>query len=375
MIFRSSNAIAFLLLLPAIASAQVTGVGTPLISSSSMHILIDGRSAALGESWAGRARTPSAWNSNPASLAGAVGAGIEYASRLSDHATDYTSYVNGAWLDYRYYSAGAWGTTPVGTFALHYNKFNFGTFQMTFDSGAQGENFTWYDDVIALSYATDILAPISFGATIKKYRNVITGIPEQGQPGSSLYFDFGTIASAESPLNIGMTTDSIHGGISVQNLGENYVYFDPAYAERVAQWLRAGFAYDAGFAVMDSLPLLRASVTAEYRRLLNSSSLEENNSDFFGAGIELMAYDIVSLRLGVAAQPGERAPGTSSKPSIRYGGGINLPLRKTGIDLPLHLAFDYANIPLHRNTFANEPTTEMRHAFDVRMEYTASIFR
>src|SRR5438552_33493 len=93
------------------------------ITTSSMHDIIDARSIALGESSAARAGSAGAWNSNPATLAGITGVGVEYGHR-------------GASITFPsdYYTAGVWLGTPIGTFALHYNKFDQGEWQMTFEN-------------------------------------------------------------------------------------------------------------------------------------------------------------------------------------------------------------------------------------------------
>jgi hypothetical protein len=81
------------------------------ITTSSLHGVTEPRSITLGESVVASAQSPTAWNINPATLAGLRETGIDY---------NYSDYFLSL-LDHGYYSAGVWMGTDIGTFALHYS--------------------------------------------------------------------------------------------------------------------------------------------------------------------------------------------------------------------------------------------------------------
>ncbi len=347
-------------------TAQVSGGTSSIITASSLHDLTDGRTTALGESAVARARTPLAWNSNPAALAGIDGAGIEYSGRSLDYMG-----TGGP----RYSSAGAFAGTPVGTFALHYNRLHLGEFQWTFDNGTTGETQEAYNETIALSYATDLLGPVSLGATVKLFREELPSVvgPEVAESNPAFYLDIGALFSARGFLDGALAADSIHGGVSVQNLGGEYTYAGVTEGMQVAQHVRAGMAYDVGMLMEEKKPRLRASLSAEYRLLLNPPEVWDN-AGYWGAGLEATIYDLVSLRAGAMGFPVDNIYGKEGEPVFRYGAGLNLPFSRIGVSQPISLGFDYAFIPLDPDHRFNDPGRSPLHAFNIRLHYNGEIF-
>lgn len=348
-------------------TAQVPGGIRGVITTSSMHDLIDGRSTALGESAVARARTPLAWGSNPAALAGIDGGGIEYSSRSLNYGSE---------PEFQYISAGAFAGTPVGTFALHYNRLSLGEYEATFvGNGTSTETMEAYNEAISLSYATDLLEPVSLGATVKRFREVLVSIssPEKVESDPAFYLDIGALFSARGFLDGALAADSIHAGLSVQNLGGDYTYAGTTDGMQVGQNFRAGLAYDVGMLMQEKKPRLRASLTAEYRRLLNPPKIWDD-ANYWGAGLETTIYDLVSLRAGTMVFPVDNIYGKGGELVFRYGAGLNIPFSRIGISQPLSLGFDYAFLPLDPDHIFNNRNASPLHAFSVQLHYNGEIF-
>lgn len=360
MVIRIFSALFFLCLITATAAAQIIG-STDNVINGPLHDLIDARSSALGESWAARTRTPSAWNSNPASLAGSIGTGLELTRRDAEIASRFNHFGIGAWL-----------STPVGEFALNYRHLDFGNLRNTFDTTVITQITSDYG-VIALSYATNILSPVAIGASIKHYTVFFGSNRTSASSFSSFYADLGLMISRKGFLGADSGIDSLHGGIAVQNLGGTQDDREGLIPGPIGQFLRAGIAYDAGLFITDGEPLLRASATAEYRRLLNPAERKKDEVDFAGAGLELTAYNL-SFRLGTVIAPGANYFAAPHTLALRYGFGARLPLHELGIDVPITLSADYAYLPSSTDYFPSSDPS-MRDGITIRAEYTESVFK
>lgn len=361
MVIRMSLALSFLLLLTVTAAAQIRG-STGAVLTGPLHDLTDARSTALGESWVARARTPSAWNSNPASLAGSVGIGMEYATRDI-----------GGYSDYAQYGLGVWLSTPIGEFALNYREVSFTGLAIVFGNTFV-DQYSNETEVIALSYATNMFSPIAIGTTIKRYNTSFAiDRPQIFSPSPGIYIDFGLMVSKKGFLNDDAGIDSLHGGVTIQNLGGNYEQNRYILPGPMGQFMRAGIGYDIGLAIKDKQPQVRASASVEYRRLLNPTDREKDEVDYAGAGIEITAYNL-SARLGTVIDPTTSYFAAPHRPALRFGFGASLPLRKIGINAPVTLAADYAYMPSNIDYYPSKDPT-MRNGMTMRVEYTEPLFK
>jgi hypothetical protein len=353
------------------ALLTVTGAARAQISTNdvafvigSMHGIAGARSSAMGEASAAALGDPSAWNTNPATLAGTNGAGAFYITghRSIDpgsHPTDWQG-------------AGVWLATPVVNVAFHYVKENLGEFQ-TFNTGGSGAVFTAYNTTSSLTLASPQFGPVAFGASIKWARDRVGALsPAIGSSsdlppidGHGVYADVGAIGSFRGLMSVGAHMhDSIRVGVAVQDIGDKLRYEVIGQADKLAQWLHVGAGYT--LAIGDSAATtLRATVNGQYTRMLNGSSAQKRAYSEFG--LEATAFEIASVRFGARFVP-QRS--TSSTLWTTFGVGVNLPLRKVGLDIPLALGADFARLP-------QGFTTEDDGAdllFELRVAYIGELF-
>lgn len=355
------------LILVSTLSAQTSSTSA-LLYGGPLSELIDAQSIALGESAVAKARHVGGWNSNPATVAGVKGIGIGFGKR------------NIPWLGSGvpgFYSVGGWMGTPVGDVAINYSVLDLGEFQQTFENGMPGGTFRSYEDLISLTYATTLTAPVSLGASLKRFvshtASVIGATQQSANSNPGVWFDFGAIYTHDDLFSSDNLHDTIHLGASIQNIGGKINYVDISQADALAQWLRLGINYTIAF--QDSLVTpLRLSLSAEYRRLLNAGGtyLEDRSTDI-GTGLEATIFDIFSARLGTAVLGADTHYGSSSELTFRYGLGINVSLSQFRSDIPLSFALDYAAIPT-RATYTNDRADNVQ-SVNLRVAYMVDLFR
>ena len=348
------------------------------ITTSSLHGVTEPRSITLGESVVASPQSPTAWNINPATLAGLRETGIDYS---------YSDYYFSL-LDHEFSSAGLWIGTDIGTFALHYSLYDQGEWLFTFESGATAGTMRLSDYTIAASYATSFFAPLSLGATIKYFTAAFdtdsSGTAGSGSAGN-IYLDLGLIYSTSGILQPDVAPDSLHVGIALQDIGGEVSVPDirsqtlilPGQQQKVGRLIRAGMEYDITLLPHRDIRLLRGRLSVGGQALLNvennnpgstSSGIEGN----FSAGLEAIIYDVVALRSGTIIYSDDNVFGDAGVPTYRLGLGLNLPLNLIGIDLPLTIGADYSYTrtrlqpPFFFNSIGNS-----LDAFGVHIAYTA----
>jgi hypothetical protein len=120
----------------------------------------------------------------------------------------------------------------------------------------------------------------------------------------------------------------------------------PLQTQKVGRLLRAGMEYDIALFQRGSIPLLRGRLTVGSQVLLNG---ENNNPGSAPAGLEANAsggleaiiYELAALRLGTVIYSDDNVYGAAGASTFRIGAGINLPLKRIGINLPLIVGADY----------------------------------
>jgi hypothetical protein len=350
------------------------------ISVGSMHTPAEPRTISLGESVAASAANPSAWDINPATLAGVDETGADYnQSEL---------YFPGD--NHDYYSTGIWMGSVIGTFALHYSYFDQGTWPFTFSSTIVHP----FDYTIAASYATNSLAPFSLGASIKLFTATIETSSPPGAVSNAtrgIYVDLGLLYSMSELLQPLLPHDTLHAGISLQNIGGDfsqpnisdggmpYVPFEPVPVGRV---LRAGVEYNAPLIQRSNRKLLQGRLSMAGRLLLNDRinnwdgsidtmpGLQPGIEGYGSAGIEAVVYDVATVRLGIIVYSYDNVYGDEGKRAFRLGLGLNLPLRLIGIDLPLTIGADYSYTDLSSQYFSDSAENNSLDAFGLHVAYT-----
>jgi hypothetical protein len=367
MVLRTLGAVLIPFFLSATASAQIASQEGIAGIFPSMHGVESVRSVGLGGSGVAHAGDPTAWNSNPATMAMARGIGANYMfgplyTDVSSGAGDLTS-------------AGVWFSIPYLTAGLSYIKTDFGEFQQTFENGSTGDSYRAYDHTMALTAATNILPPFSFGVTIKRVEFVLdraneldsagSGTPStQSIEASGIYADFGAMASSAGFLRGANLRDTAHFGVAIQDVGGRFTYKDIMQSERVAQWVRVGGSYELELLGDANTSTLQGAVTVEYLRMLNPNDIQRN-TEYGGIGLEATLLDILSLRAGERFRPDDRG-------GFHFGAGLRLDLPRVGIDVPLMVGVDYARgSKMGEGWFAGnrEP-----NVFQIKAAYTSSLF-
>lgn len=369
-----------LLLIVTGTSAQVE-LEQPPPTFGSLSGTTSPRAVALGMSLVARSGTIDAWRSNPATITGASPAGIHHA--FGGHALEI------ARVRSDYSSTGIWLTIPAATFALHYTRDQIDDFSLGGDERARSN-----DRTIAISIASSLPGSLSLGVSVKHLRDV-TEIRDPALSDdptilirSNTYVDMGALFSMAGIMDGTGRRDSIHFGLSLLDIGGEIAWEGAPEGESVAQWLRIGGAYDI-VSTKETGPDFRTSLTAQYSRVLNSDS----PLDYGAIGLEAAVNELISVRVGMHLHPSidlnaplrtmrlhpSHSPSAigvfgrgkiETTPWYSFGIGVDLPLRKIGIDLPLAIGVDYAH-PGRRDAGYESPT--LYNVFEIRASYIDAI--
>ena len=371
---------ALLLIAATTLSAQTYIPEQPPPAFGSLHGITSPRALALGHSFVARSGAIDAWKSNPAAITGTASVGAYHTfgrHALETAITRSNSVADGVWL-----------TIPAATLAVHYTR---DEFDPIWRSGSPDTAYS-SDRTIAVTLATNLPAPFSFGISVHSLRDETElRLPPGSDDGdifilerSGTYIDLGALVSLAGMMDGTSHRDSIRFGMAVLNLGGELEGWGME-RESAAQRIRIGGAYDL-ISTDTSGPAFRASLTAEYSRILNTAS----SLDYGGIGLETIINDIFSLRVGMRLHPSvdldnPRATmrvhpslttsmgvfGTGSietSPWYSFGFGINLPLRRIGIDLPITVGADYGH-PIPRDSDNYDDHMLKNSVFEFRLSY------
>ncbi|MCL4547038.1 MAG: PorV/PorQ family protein [Bacteroidetes bacterium] len=331
--------------------------------NTSLDIAADASGIAMGESFVANPENHAAYFENPAAIAINTGMQIFY------------NYRSHNWMalaeNMKYFSAGGCITTSIGNFGFAYNKFTTGDLT----SYSDGAKITSSDvnRTFMLSYSNEILKNFSAGISAKLFNRSLNAIGENYTITSTnaFLFDIGLLYQSAGFKSIGKTTDKISAGISLQNFGTDYkeeVNSFYNYIQKLPRFLRIGFAYQLNTIVGQRLQAnVDFLLTGEYQRLLNPGDSEQNDVNYWGAGIEATLLKIVSLRLGGVASPENSILWDKGKFNLRYGIGLNFPLAVLGFGHPVTIKFDYAVMPINQTSF--DKSQKSLYAFGVSLVY------
>ena len=300
--------------------------------------------------------------------AGLTGFGLSYSRKSLDWAV----------RDWSITSITATVGTSFGVFAAQYNRKSMGTIPVTtaqYPDG-NGSEFTLYSHDVALGYAYRLPVGLALGASAKYYDLVET---YSGPPLAPYFawsttpaylFDFGltyTLPRFHSQTEV---EDSVTVGMSYQNIGTRWKLTYPVSTldqtvhnvemyTQLPEYFRIGLSYAMSVRPPEGRRLapFAAVISGEFRSLQapipypitlfgSGSGTAYPETSYWGLGLELTLYEILSLRGGAAWRPYSDAEGDRDRASLRYGAALHLPLQKVGVDFPLSVSVQYTVIPV-----------------------------
>ncbi len=306
----------------------------------------DPKSIALGESSVANIVNPTS-KSNPASLCGIQGLSAYFSRRNLDH-WEMTK-------DYFYNSIGLAYHSNFGFLGFDYSRFNLGELPITtFENPDAVGKMIIFDHTFTLTYSNYISEDLAFGVNLKTFSEVVKLIGETGNkkpPRTTLpiILDLGLIYNLNGFVQEEFARDQITFGTSIQNYGSDYrttwilsENTEHQYYIKLPRFFRLGMSYYLSLIKNSESDYFSFLASFEYRNILN----KKNQSTFWGIGFQSRFLDILSLRMGGIMNPYSSIFGEEKTFTMRYGLGLNLPLKLIGIDFPVVLGFDYTFIPL-----------------------------
>ena len=349
---------------------------------TALDIPADSRSVGLGEGFAGIPANLWALSYNPAGLSGLNGVEASYAYRSWNWLRDFP--------DLDYHSAAVAFSTPLFNVGIQYTRADQGEFNVTNGSDPQAigriEN---HSDMLALGFARPIVDGLSCGLAVKGFAEGYTATA--GDPGlffqtyGSFCVDIGMMYTGADLTNDDRIQSSYSVGASLQNFGSelheqlSFFHIPPGPAEtvRLPRYFRFGASYCVKVLSTSesSLDPAQVVVSVGYRNLLNPLDSQSGNRDFWGWGLEISAYEILTLRMGGYISGITWIYGSKGSAALRYGGGIAIPLAKLGTGLPVTIRLDVAAITVPLTGFVlSDQVRNTLPAFSFGIVYDKSIF-
>jgi hypothetical protein len=347
--------------------------------STSLDVITNAESAAMGESFVANSKNNYSFFENPASLPFTAAAQAFY-----NYRDEFLMVSNSA----NYFSIGATTVLPYGRFGISYNHFSTGP--LPYDSATTSNDI---NRTVIISYANNVLDNLSIGVSIKffNHRSSNTlGIVNETESNTSVLCDLGMLYSFPSLVRTNRIDGGLAIGASIQNLGSDYKERNNSFSNLTTEfskiilprYLRVGFAFNFSFkGYGQNSSNVDFLLTGEYKNLMNPMGQrpiknqfteifdEHDKRDYYGFGFEGTIWKLLSLRIG-----GYRIPEDSNqlfdrgKFYFRYGAGIDLPLRRAGIELPVNIKIDYTFIP------ANEITNFDNSGNPIQVKSTLHVF-
>jgi hypothetical protein len=362
--------------LPSALSAQ----GVLQTGIDALDVPVDARTVAMGESFVAVPGNSMALMYNPAALFLSSGARASYSQRT----LDWSSVTS----DIRYHAATAEVRIPQGTIGILYNRQNLGTMEVTTASSPEGAGtVSIYNHMLAIGFATEVVQGLSAGAAVKAYD--VVERTEEGLPfvvtfSGSWMLDLGLTYTMQGPAMGTAATDRLSLGVALQNFGTDMRLvstsppLDPPASNfliPLPRYLRIGFSYSLAVRPEpeEALTPLMLLATGEYRMLVNGPESMADDRDYWGFGMEATFFSVFTARMGGFISPATNVYGVRGVPSLRYGLGLNLPLLRLGVDVPLTFRFDYAGIPVNPVTSLPVDRWTM-HSWTLGVAYDTQIF-
>jgi hypothetical protein len=253
---------------------------------------------------------------------------------------------------------------PFGVVAAQYNRSSYGTMIVTTTESPDGNGTvgTLYAHDFALGFGMRLPSGVAIGVAAKYYDFIenfsgpLAYLLPTWTTKPAYLFDFG-VEYTLPPLHAQAgVNDSLTLGLAMQNAGtawkqtmapDTYGDVSPDMTIKMPEYLRIGLSYGLRVVPADesSLSPFSAVVTGEWRSLLYPET--SGNTTYWGAGVELTAYEVFSLRGGMAISPFDSFETIHDRAGFRIGAGINLPVRRLAPDIPLMLSFHYSLVALN----------------------------
>ncbi|MBU1299974.1 MAG: hypothetical protein KKG06_06350 [Bacteroidetes bacterium] len=311
---------------------------------------VNPKSIALGESSVANIMNPNL-KSNPASLIGVNGINVYYSYRGLDQ-WEYSK-------DYFYYNLGLNYQSRFGFIGFDYSRANYGELTIsTFEHPEGIGKAQIYNHTFTLGYSNYLSDDFAIGVNLKTFTEVVKLV---GDPGSlkppktnvPIILDLGFIYKLRGFIEEDFAYDQITVGTSLQNYGTDYrttwIFSgdtENQYYIKLPRFFRIGFAYNLSLIKNAESNYFNFLASFEYRNVLN----KKGQSTFWGIGFQSTFLDILSLRMGGIMNPFSSIYGEEKVFTIRYGVGVNLPLKLIGINYPMKIGFNYTLIPLKNYT-------------------------
>ena len=260
------------------------------------------------------------------------------------------------------YSFGAVAThiPSIGTFGVSLYQLRYGTYEwqdeeVNIDPGIFGRPQASF---LTLSFARNVVDVADIGVNICYHTydwNLLSNPHESGSEFHTFIFDVGAIRSIPMATN-STTNQSLTCGARIKNLTGATLNMNPTgFPFHYPVQLNVGGTYKIEFKEATAsygLKPFEALATADYQDYLNY-----RYRTGFHAGIEIIGFEIVSVRIGYYSESllvhGSRS-NKSALSSATYGIGLSLPLGKlTNGKVPLRASFDYAS--LDQPNYSNNP--------------------
>lgn len=323
----------------------------------SFDVITNPKTLSLGECGVANLQDKLGFKLNPAVLIETHGPHFYYLHRPMN----WTRALEGMY----YYSLGTFMKTPLGTFAFDYTRHTEGGFTLITveHPGGTNKKVKLYNHTYTLGYARLLCNQLGFGINFKVF-DVIIDYPDKRNPYNSsatLLSDFGLLYVMKQQKSQQLFSHQLILGFSLQNVGEKHAW---SYKSELREWkgkevipsyLRFGFCYEfIGHEDKNWIPF-QFSWIGDYKKYLNPSKQHKSETNYYGFGLEATLYQIFSLRMGGMLQPYNDIYGEEKRVTFRGGMGIQMPLKRFSIELPIIIQFDYAYLPIFSldYTFSN----------------------
>jgi hypothetical protein len=385
---------------------------TPALAQfTSLDVIYDARSIAMGESSVASTNGLNPVDVNPASLIGINGLSFTYSHRNAN-LFDFT-FVPEINKDMNCYSMGIGLKSSIGYFAFSYKKFNQHKILGYEIPGIYPNYLNTADHTNIGTYANNFFKNFYGGINVKTHWFSVDLPNNTYTMGSNnpVLFDLGIIYKINGILKSENLNDNLNLAASINNPGTKYRLIQGKDERKIElpHYIRIGFSYELNFPDSQNKNLFSFILNGEYRNLLNHDfddigeyihgfcfgfgsafygfwpnfdyegcitfGLNDNERDFWSFGAEASFYDILFLRMGGIANPFTSVYGEAGVFSFRYGAGLKLPLSVIGIKYPVSFSFDYAVIPLNNlELYVHPDNLKNFDAFNIGMNWDIMLF-
>jgi hypothetical protein len=342
-----------------------------IYNNTSLDITTNPASVAMGESFVANPNNVSSFIENPANLSASKQLGLFYNYRSND------------WIElaknYNFISVGGSPHTSWGMIGFSLSQFSSGTNSINIYSDLTSKDV---NRTYQLSVAKLIIPNLFIGASIKIFNHSKNGEGIQSNIGSNnaYLFDLGL----RYRVDLGSKPEfqnEFNFGAAVQNIGTDYKEKNSFFSDqynliRLPKYLKIGFAYNLQLNNLSGTSNIEATVTGQYKNLLNPLSFEATNVDYWGAGLEIFIKSIFTARVGFFQLPEKSVIYNRANPILRYGFGFVLPFEKLGIYIPLVMSIDYTFIPINSTSTMMDGYSfnNMLHAIGLALRYKSVFF-